>query len=307
MTDELMKKQALNWQPWEWQTQEGFWLRGQHTQPRGLPILHFIHGNSYCGRIYSSLWDELSQHFDIFLHDAQGHGDSDHGAKFVGWERSAELAEEVWRSFSPRFHTNSGMPEVIGMGHSFGGVLTTYMQAKSPDLFSKLVLLDPIVMPPAMVLFLKVMHGFGIYDKNPHAKRAGRRRSHWPTPEDAWSALHGRGMHRGWTESSMRAFIEHGLKPSDCQTKWQLKCEPSREAEIFSSYLLGIWRMIPKIDVQTHILVGAETYPFVWKSMRRWNKIHPESDIIEINGGHCFMLQHPQETASQVRQLLTRT
>src|SRR5690554_3738620 len=83
---------ACDWQPWQWQAPEGFWLRGVHTVPRGLPVLHFIHGNSYCGRIYEPMWQFLYPNFDIFLLDAQGHGDSDLGGQFVGWKRSAELA-----------------------------------------------------------------------------------------------------------------------------------------------------------------------------------------------------------------------
>ncbi|RTE85779.1 MULTISPECIES: alpha/beta fold hydrolase [Gammaproteobacteria] len=302
MTD----RAQVEWQTWEWRTREGFTLRGQHTTPRGLPILHFIHGNSYCGLIYAPLWHELQHHFDIFLHDAQGHGDSDHGEYFVGWERSAELAVEVWRAHKPRFQQQGEMPEVIGMGHSFGGVLTTAIQAQYPDMFSRLMLLDPIVMPPAMVLFLKTLSWLKVYHKNPHAKRAGRRRASWPSQQDALQALNNRGMHKGWTPEAMEAFVQHGLEQMD-NGEWHLKCKPSREAEIFSSYFLKIWSLIPRVKSPVDIFVGEDTYPFLWRSMRKWKKVKPQTRIVSVEGGHCFMQQHPQFIAQEIVKTLQVT
>ena len=38
----------------------------------------------------------LGEHFDLWLSDVQGHGDSDHGGVFRGWNRSAALAVEAF-------------------------------------------------------------------------------------------------------------------------------------------------------------------------------------------------------------------
>ena len=255
--------------------------------------------------IYAPLWELLAPHFDIFLHDTQGHGNSEHGGRFVGWERSAALAMEVWRKFSEAFLWSGEMPLQIGMGHSFGGVLTTAMQAQSPQFFDRLLLLDPIVMPPLMLNFLRVLGAFGLYRLNPHAKRAARRRPHWPSPDAALEALANRGMHKGWTPAAMEAFVTYGLE-ENAQGEWQLKCLPSREAEVFSSYLPGLWKAIPTLHVPTDVIVGKETYPFVLESMQHWRKVNPRTNILEVEGGHCFMQQHPRRTAQVICELLLR-
>lgn len=287
--------QAVPWQPWQWKTTEGFWLRGVHTQPRGLPVIHFIHGNSYCGRIYEPMWEYLYPHFDLFLHDIQGHGDSDVGGRFVGWQRSAELAQEVWLAHRKLW------PNVahIGMGHSFGGVLTSVLGATNPDLFKRMWLLDPILMPPRYLRWVEPLQRMGLYKLNPYSGRARKRRAHWPDQASAYAGLVGRGMFKGWSTEAMHAYIEHGMER--VEDGIQLKCPPSREAEIFGSYLPGLWKLLPQLDVPTDILFGQDSYPFLQESKQRLLDIKQVS-METVLGGHCFMLEHPKQTAQRLVQ-----
>ena len=47
-------------------------------------MLHFLHGNGLSSLTYAPMLRHLSEHFDLFLSDVQGHGDSDHGSRFRG-------------------------------------------------------------------------------------------------------------------------------------------------------------------------------------------------------------------------------
>jgi hypothetical protein len=46
-------------------------------------------------------------------------------------------------------------------------------------------------------------------------------------------------MFRGWNEAAFEAYIANALKDSDAGV--ELKCRPSREAEIFSSFPKRLW------------------------------------------------------------------
>ena len=293
---------ACDWQPWQWQAPEGFWLRGVHTVPRGLPVLHFIHGNSYCGRIYEPMWQYLTVHFDVFLHDAQGHGDSDFGGRFVGWKRSAELAKSVWQQHRGQFRN---VPH-IGMGHSFGGVLTSVVSAHDNDFFVRLVLLDLIIMPPRMTRIMEPLKRLGLYKFNPFAKKAKRRRSQWASAQEALTRLTGRGMFKGWSNAAMLAYVTHGMTENSDGTV-SLKCNPAREAEIFSSYMPGLWKTLPQLAAPTFILYGDQTYPFVRDSLGKLGDLLPQLHVEEVAGGHCFMQETPADTAIRVREHLTRS
>ena len=73
----------LKLHPWSHPAREGFTLRGWHSVPSGKPLLHVLHGNGFCARMYEPMLKPLSAHFDLWLSDVQGHGDSDEGALAV--------------------------------------------------------------------------------------------------------------------------------------------------------------------------------------------------------------------------------
>lgn len=288
---------AVPWRTWQWQAPEGFWLRGVHTEPRGLPVLHFIHGNSYCGRIYEPMWQLLYPHFDIFLHDAQGHGDSDVGGKFVGWRRSAVLAREVWQAHRGMWQN---VPH-IGMGHSFGGVLTSVIGATDANFFERLILLDPILMPPRYLRWVEPLQNVGLYKLNPYSGRARKRRDLWPDKQSALEGLTGRGMFKAWSPEAMHAYVNYGMNHTEQGV--QLKCPPSREAEIFGSYMPRLWKTLPQLAIPADIMFGNDSYPFLSESKAKLSAF-PTVHIETVPGGHCFMQERPTDTAQRIIQLL---
>ena len=295
----------IEWLQWQHATSQHFTLRGQYTRARGKPVLHFIHGNSYSGLTYLPLWEALYPHFDIFLHDVQGHGDSDQGAAFVGWNESADLALTAAEYWLPKIY---GTAPVYGCGHSFGGILTLLMTHQRPQLFNELALLDPILFLPSMILPMRVLSGLGLYSLNPYAKRARRRRCTWPNREAALAGLRERGMFRGWQPAALEAYVDYAMcvqDECDQQGAWGLKCSPQREAEIFSSYARGLWPAITQqLHTPTHVWGGQQSYPFLHQSLRKWQRSNPKVRLDWLPGGHCFMLQNPELVAAQIRQRL---
>ncbi len=285
-------------QPWSHACSAGFTLRGWHSPPRGRPVLHFLHGNGFCGLTYAPLLSRLAEDFDLFLSDAQGHGESDHGGRFHGWNRSADLAIEAWHAHAARF----GDVPVHGCGHSFGGVLTALMCARAPQLFQRTVLLDPVLFPPAMIGIMALSDVVGLYARNTLASRARKRRREWPDRDAARASLRGRGMFRGWSEDALEAYVEHALREHN--GKVELRCAPTREAEIFGSFPRRLWSSLARVRTPTCVLVGTDTFPFVAKGVARWRAIAPCVTTAVVPGGHCFMQEDAVATAANVRAFL---
>lgn len=282
--------------PWSHACSAGFTLRGWHSPPSGKPLLHFLHGNGYCGRVYEPLLAGLAADFDLWLCDAQGHGDSDHGGRFHGWNRSAELALEAFAEGRKHF---AEVP-LFAVGHSFGGVLTSLMLAQQPQLFQRAVLLDPVLFTPAMIGVMALSDVVGLSSRNTMASKARKRRHEWPDRAAAHAALHGRGMFRGWNEAAFDAYIANALRDSD--TGVELKCRPSREAEIFGSFPKRLWPSLAKVVTPTQVLYGQRSYPFVAKSVARWCASNPHIHAQVVAGGHCFMQEQPEDAAIRVRE-----
>ncbi len=288
----------MHLESWSHACSAGFTLRSWHSPPSGKPLLHFLHGNGYCGRVYEPMLEVLAEDFDLWLCDIQGHGDSDHGGRFHGWNRSAELALEAFEVGRRAF----AQVPLFALGHSFGGVLTSLMLAQQPQLFQRAVLLDPVLFTPAMIGVMALSDVVGLGRLNSLASKARKRRRQWPDRAAAHAALHGRGMFRGWTEAAFEAYIKHALK--DTEAGAELKCRPSREADIFASFPKRLWPSLAKVSTPTQVLYGQHSYPFVAKSVARWCVGNPHVHAQVVPGGHCFMQERPQEAAARVAEFL---
>ncbi|MBR0565999.1 alpha/beta hydrolase [Azoarcus sp. L1K30] len=287
-------------QAWYHSCSAGYTLRGEHSLPSGKPVLHFLHGNGYCGRTYEPMLARLAPHFDLFLSDVQGHGDSDHGGRFHGWNRTAELCLEAWRARGQIFRN----APVFAVGHSFGGVITSLMLAKAPTQFARAVLLDPVLFPPAMIGLMALSDVVGLYSRNTLASRTRKRRHHWPDRQSAFASLQGRGMFKGWKEEALWAYVNHALR-NVADGGVELKCKPAREAEIFSSYPRRLWSSLEKIRTPTLVLRGEDTYPFAIKGIERWCASNDAVSQRVMQGGHCFMQEDPAATAAAITDFLS--
>lgn len=280
--------------PWAHECAEAFTLRGWRSPASGKPLLHFIHGNGFCTLAYQPMLERLAVHFDLWLSDVQGHGDSDHGGAFVGWNRSAALALEA-------FHAGLGeygdVPR-FAVGHSFGGVLTALMLAREPALFRRAVLLDPVVFSRAMIGVMGVASLFGMHRRHGLARKAASRRNFWPDRQAAHDSLQGRGIFKGWSAQALQAYVDHAI--GDCGEGVVLKCRPSREVEIFSSFPHRMWASLGQVQTPTLVLYGDRTYPFVPRSLERWARLNRQVEPRKVAGGHCFMQEDPQLAVEQI-------
>ncbi|WP_317847949.1 alpha/beta fold hydrolase [Pseudomonas sp. HTZ2] len=284
--------------PWSHESSEGFTLRGWRSPASGRPLLHFMHGNGFCCLAYQPLLMHLGEHFDLWLSDVQGHGDSDHGGVFRGWNRSAALAVEAFDAGRGEY----GDVPRFAVGHSFGGVLTGLILATEPRLFERAVLLDPVLFSRRMIGVMGAAALVGLHRRHALARKAATRRSHWPDREAALASLQGRGIFKGWTDASLHAYVEHAI--GECGEGVVLKCRPSREVEIFSSFPERMWTHLTRIQTPTRILYGEHTYPFVPHSVQRLAALNHQVSAQQVAGGHCFMQEDPAAAAEQVMSFL---
>lgn len=286
--------------PWSHDCAEGFTLRGWRTAPSGRPLLHFLHGNGFCSLAYQPLLLRLSDHFDLWLSDVQGHGDSDHGGAFRGWNRTAELALEAFAVGRSEY----GDAPCVAVGHSFGGVITCLMLAREPRLFQRAVLLDPVLFSRGMLGLLGAAAMVGLQRRHALARKAATRRAHWPDRMAALASLQGRGIFKGWADTALHAYVEHAI--GDCGEGVVLKCRPSREVDIFSSFPARLWQQLGQISTPTLLLYGERTYPYVIHSAKRLAALNPHVTTQHVPGGHCFMQEDPATAADAVLSFLQR-
>ncbi len=275
-------------QAWSSNTGGGPTLRGRRFDRSG-PTLHFIHGNGFCAGVYWPFLRQLAARYGLFCHDIEGHGASDAPAQFSGVRNVVRRIEPIIREQK----LDRAAP-LIGIGHSFGAALTLRAAAANPGLFRVLVLLDPIVMPPATWLGIKLLSAVG---RNPMSRAALRRRTRWASVEEVRQRLHGRGIYAGWHDDALNCFAAHATREHDGAR--ELCCPPRIEAKIFESPVYP-WPAFARIDCPVLLVYGRSSYDFVPVSARRAQRINPAVEVVDVDGGHCFMQEHPDTAANLV-------
>ena len=269
-------------------------LRGRRAGDSGA-TLHFLPGNGFCGGVYWPFLKLFRPARGLFLHDIEGHGDSDAPAHFSGIGAVARRIPEVMREQG----LLDGRP-VIGMGHSFGAAMTLKVAADNPGLFKALVLLDPIVFPSPVWLGVRAMAALGIH---PMVKAAQRRRREWASRAEALERLRGRGIYQGWTEEALECFVDHATR--DEGGKRVLSCPPELEAEIYERPVYP-WPSFRNVKIPLLFLYGAASYPFFAPAARLARRANPAVVVATAPGQHCFMLEDPGAAQAAVEDFLTR-
>ena len=287
---------------WESRAGEGPVLRGRRIDARGATI-HFLPGNGFCGGVY---WQFLRRFlpergpppgspggYGLFLHDIEGHGESDAPPHFSGIGAIARRIPQVMQEQGLR----DGRA-LVGMGHSFGAALTLKVAADNPGLFKALVLLDPIVFPTPVWLGVRALAALGLH---PMVKAAQRRRREWPSRQECLDRLRGRGIYEGWTEESLADFVDSATR--DEGGKRVLRCPPELEAEIYERPVYP-WPSFKSLDIPILFLNGASSYPFFQPASRLAKRANPGVEVATVPGHHCFMLEDPADAHAAVAKFL---
>ena len=110
-------------------------------------------------------------------------------------------------------------------------------------------------------------------------------------------------MFKGWTADALQAYVDSALQDR-AEGGVELKCRPSREAEIFGSFPRRLWTSLAKVRIPVNVEYGAQTYPFVASAVHRWRSINPWISVAQVPGGHCFMQQDPPAAARRIKAFL---
>lgn len=220
----------------------------------GTPLL-FSHATGFHGHCYAPLARVLTHEFHSWAVDYRGHGASSPPAgwqgEYVDWRGCGDDAVLAASTVA----SDGG---IVGVGHSMGGAALIMAAHRRPDLFSRLVLFEPIVYPPP--------------DPHPDPEEfplvigARRRRRRFESFQAAYDNFASKPPLSMFDHDVLHAYVEHGFAPvHDADgDDIELCCTPEFEAATFGGSLdNGAWALLPEIEVPVLVLAGvhAEDQP----------------------------------------------
>lgn len=263
--------------------------------------VHFLHGNGFCAGTYTPFLKYLTTEFRIFASDVRGHGQSNfHGLPRIHhWDIFADdLKHVIEKTMSP---------PVTGMGHSLGAVTTFIAAAQYPELFTDIVLIDPVIFPKRRLWLIALIKILGLRGTLPLVRSARRRKRVFTDKQSALNRFAaGRGVFKSWSKAFIEAYLECGLLEKDAQSAI-LKCDPELEARIFESVPLNVWSYAKKISCPVLAVRGAASDTFVPSAARKLQTMVRDVHLAEIpRSGHFVPMEQPLACAREIKAFLDR-
>lgn len=276
----------------------GYYKAGVKSTKR----IHLLHGTGFSAMTLAAMASQLPNEWPIWLTDVPGHGSSTQPSfKMPDWQKMANtIADAIYRQANVK---EDG--PLIGIGHSMGGVLTLMAAHKYPDLFSEIILLDPVLFQNEMIIAQQLMRITGTWRHRAIVKSVTNRTSIWPTLDAMKVNISGKPFYKAWHSQVISDYCQYSSRKINNGNAVTLSCAPSWEASIFGSYPKGLWQAVRSIKVPTTILIAKKSYFFIPKAVKRAAKINKKIQWQTFGETHCFPMEQPKETAEVIEKLIT--
>lgn len=258
-------------------------------------ILHFAHPNAYTPETFHRFLAPLTAHYHVL------------GIKQRPlWPNSdpAELSD--WTVFADdliRFFDENNLRGVIAVGHSLGAVATMYAAVQRPDLFSKLVLIEPVFMPPQV---LQVIAALSAEDMRQHplVQSALYRRSQWATRQEAFDRFRAKPVFARFSDELLWDYVNYSLGENEDGTV-SLLFPSAWESQIYANFPMQVWEELPKVTQPMLGIRGAESDTLMLEAWEYWQELQPNGKYIEISDtGHMLTLERPYAVAEAILNYL---
>jgi pimeloyl-ACP methyl ester carboxylesterase len=252
------------------------------------PVLLISHANGFHGYCYQPFAEAIAARFHSIAFDYRGHGDTHQPALVdIDWNHYADDAEAVALSLTR---------PLAAFGHSMGGACLLITAHRHPELFSHLVLYEPVVFSPDV-----------ISEGGPPqlADVARRRRSTFESFDAALANFASKPPLGQFTPAALDAYVRHGFREGE-DGQVHLKCRPEQEAATFEMALnQDTWDLLPEITVPVFVICGALVAGSPARHSRSVAERLPNGTYLQVDDlDHFGPMTHPGMVASLVAAAL---
>jgi pimeloyl-ACP methyl ester carboxylesterase len=260
------------------------------------PVVHIAHANGFPPGTYRRLAETLTSRHQVLAMPAR-----------PLWPGSRPESAPTWHPLAnDLIHGLDGLgaTNVVGIGHSLGGVLTLWAASQRPDLFAAAILIEPVILPPLRLWFLRLLRALGLEKRLPMVQRAKRRRRTWPSRQVCYEHYRRKPFFAHWPDQALHDYVTSGTRRSDKGTV-ELVYPPAWEAHIFASTPTDIWRDVPLLRVPTLVIRGESSEVFQPQVMARMKRTLPQAQFITVGGaGHLLPMEMAAETGAVIKRYL---
>ena len=273
--------------------------------------LHFLHANGYPPACYNSFLELLQAQYHVFGMLLRPLWKDSNPNDIHNWKPFSEDLLEFLASTAPTAPLSASTQPlpVIGVGHSIGAIVTLRAALRDPTKFRALILIDPVLFVPSFLVNWHIANVLGLGEKlHPLISGAKRRRRIFDDLETVYRRYRNRNIFRYMSDENLRIYIAGITRKTD--RGYELVYSPEWEAHIYRTGMhdFDIWRDLPKLQVPTLFIRGAETDTFMQNAARLVKRKQPKAWVEALEKStHLLPLERPQEVFNSMQSFLNET
>jgi pimeloyl-ACP methyl ester carboxylesterase len=259
--------------------------------------LVFLHANGYPPDCYRPLLSRLAENYHVTAM-----------VQRPLWPEGKPEDIDSWRPLTDDFlrfldaHQNG---PIACVGHSMGGLILLRTALREPERFKAIVLLDPVLLPPFFIIFWTVMRKLKIGERrHPFIRAARQRRQQFDDLDKLYQGYRRKHIFRYFDDEALRAYVK-GIACQVDESVYQLCYSAEWETHIYLISIwsdMDIWRGLPKLEVPTLIIRGAETDTFWERTGKLVKRKQPQIKVAALERAtHLVPLERPQEVANLIQ------
>jgi len=251
--------------------------------------IEFAHANGFPAESYACLFANMPD-FQFSYVNTYGHGKF--SAENSWWPLVHELIAHIEQTH---------IEPVIGIGHSLGAYLFFFAAQKRPELFKRIILLDPPMFPFHKRAVIALLVKLKLINKIPHpANKAKVRKNSFANVDEARKYFKGKALFKNFNEECFEQYLQFGLKPVD--GAYGLTFDRAVEYQIFKSMPLWLGKMPEGVPID-YIFSGNWEVLSEGEIKTLMNRF-PAIRFHQFDGGHLFPLEKPGATAQLIQNII---
>lgn len=258
------------------------------------PPIQFLHANGYAPEVYTKFLSSFLNQFEVNALRLRPFWPDEAANKLKTWHL---FVDDLIKMMDDLGHTN-----VIGIGHSLGAVVSWLASVRRPDLFSRLILIDPVILPLKFIRLSQFSPYWLQKRQHPMIKTASNRRNVWKDEEEARAHLGGKKVYQRFDKEVFDDFIRYNLKSLD--EGLTLAYSREWEARVYAS-APNVWSHMSKTTVPIHIIKAQYSDVITAETWRKIQDKTPNGSFYEMPGvGHLVPMEKPDLLAKHILSVL---
>ena len=264
-----------------------------------LQEIYFSHANGFNALTYSSLVNKIKNDYQIISYDMRGHGNTslpaDH-SQMKSWFTYKDDLEKILEI--------KKTPSVL-IGHSMGGTASLLLAYARPDLVSRLILIDPVILPYSYRLIYKFLQKVGLMKIHPMVRGALMRRNTWENKDEAIEYFRKKNLFKKIPTEVIKNYVEGGLKKNN-NGKFELCCKPEWEAANFRLSPDEIGFNLKKSGVPIKLILPPNSYVCNKRSQNKLKRLMPQIEIVTVKDTtHMLPLENSGAVSNEINKFLS--